>query len=313
MENVNSSIVTEFLLTTFADLHEYQLGLFVVFLLILLITITGNLTIILLTFSDSRLQTPMYIFLANLSLTDICLSLVTVPQMLKNFLLELDKRVILFGSCMAQMYFFLIFVNVEDFLLAVMAYDRYIAICYPLHYVTLMNRRFCVKLIALCWMLSTANTILHTTMTLRLSYCESNQINHYMCDVVPLIKLSCSDTTINELVIFIEGSIDIICPFLLILVSYVCIIFTILKIRSAKGRRKVFSTCSSHLVMVTFYFGTIMFMYLRPSSSYSLTKDRIASVMYTILAPMLNPFIYTLRNEDVQQAAQKLFARIKHG
>ncbi|XP_073498455.1 olfactory receptor 1Q1-like [Phyllobates terribilis] len=312
MESTNSSSVMEFILSTFADLHSFQLWLFLVFLLILIITITGNLAIITLTFSDSQLQAPMYFFLANLSFVDICMCLVTVPQMLKNLLLDLRGRVILFWGCMAQVYFFLTFANVEDFLLSVMAYDRYLAICDPLHYVMVMNRRLSAKLIVFCWILSTANAILHTALTSRLSYCGSNQINHYLCDMVPLFKLSCSDITINQLVIFTEGSIVVAGPFLFIFASYVRIIFAILKIRSAEGRRKVFSTCSSHLAVMTFYFGTILFMYFRPSSSYSLTKDRIASVMYTILAPMLNPFIYTLRNKDVQQASWKLFARISH-
>ncbi|KAM3911213.1 olfactory receptor 1E16-like [Leptodactylus fuscus] len=312
METRNLSLVTEFILSTFADLHSYQLELYVVFLLILIITIAGNSAIITLAVSDSQLKGPMYFFLANLSFVDICLSLVTVPQMLRNFLLDLKKRVILFGGCMAQVYFFLTFANVEDFLLVVMAYDRYVAICYPLHYVTLMNIRLSAKLVAFCWVLSTANAILHTTLTSRLSYCESNLINHYLCDMVPLFKLSCSDTTINQLVIFTEGSIVVAGPFLIILGSYVRIIFAILKIRSAEGRRKVFSTCSSHLFVVTFYFGTILFMYFRPTSSYSLTRDRIASVMYTILAPMLNPFIYTLRNKDVQMASRRFFAKINH-
>ncbi|KAM3911214.1 olfactory receptor 1Q1-like [Leptodactylus fuscus] len=313
MENLNSSMVTEFILLTFDDLHHYQLGLFIVFLFILIIAIMGNLTFIILIFYDPQLQVPMYFFLANLSITDICLSLVTVPQMLKNFLLEVNKRVISFDGCMAQMYFYFIFASVEGFFLAVMGYDRYVAICCPLHYMMVMNIKQSVKFVAICWALSTANAILHTSLTLRLSFCKDNQINHYFCDAVPLYKLSCSDTTINELVIFTEGSIDVICPFLLILVSYVCIIFTILKIRSAAARRKVFSTCFSHLTVVTFYFGPIMFMYFRPTSSYSLTKDRIVSVMYTILSPMINPFIYTLRNKDVQKASQKFFARIRHG
>ncbi|KAG8545210.1 hypothetical protein GDO81_021217 [Engystomops pustulosus] len=312
METINSSSVTGFILSTFADLHSYQLELFVTFFIILIVTIVGNLSIIALTFSDSQLQAPMYFFLANLSFVDICLSLVTVPQMLKNLLLDLKERVITFGGCMAQIYFFLTFANVEDFLLAVMAYDRYLAICDPLHYVIVMNRRLSAQLVAICWVLSTTNAILHTSLTWRLSYCESNQINHYLCDMVPLFKLSCSDTTVNQLVIFTEGSVVVAGPFVFITASYVRIIFVILKIRSAKGRRKVFSTCSSHLGVVTFYFGTIMFMYFRPSSSYSLTKDRIASVMYTVLAPMLNPFIYTLRNKDVQQASRKLFAKISH-
>ncbi|XP_040181090.1 olfactory receptor 1361-like [Rana temporaria] len=310
MESDNSTLITDFVLSTFSDLHNYQTALFAVFLLILVITLAGNLVIIVLTCWDSHLQSPMYFFLGNLSFVDICLSLVTVPQMLKNFLLDLKSRVILFESCMAQIYFFLTFANVEDFLLAVMAYDRYIAICDPLRYVVVMNKKIRFQLIAGCWLLSTANSILHSTLTSRLSYCRSNLINHFLCDMVPLFKLSCSDTTINELVIFTEGFVVVSGPFLFILVSYINIILAILKIHSAEGRSKVFSTCSSHLAVVIFYFGTIMFTYFRPSSSYSLTRDRVASVMYTVLAPMLNPFIYSLRNKDVKQALQRLMAKM---
>ncbi|XP_018414828.1 PREDICTED: olfactory receptor 1361-like [Nanorana parkeri] len=310
MESENSTLITEFVLSTFSDIHEYQTALFAVFLLILMITVTGNLVIIVLTCWDSNMQSPMYFYLGHLSFVDICLSLVTVPQMLKNFLLDLNRRVILFEGCMAQIYFFLTFANVEDFLLAVMAYDRYVAICDPLHYTVVMSKRLRIQLIASCWLLSTANSILHTTLTSRLSYCRSNLINHFLCDMVPLFQLSCSSTIINELVIFTEGSIVVMGPFLFILVSYIHIILAIFKIHSAGGRSKVFSTCSSHLSVVIFYFGTIMFTYFRPSSSYSLTKDRVASVMYMVLAPMLNPFIYSLRNKDVKQALQRLMAKM---
>ncbi|XP_068104090.1 olfactory receptor 1f45-like [Hyperolius riggenbachi] len=307
----NSTLVTKFVLSTFSDIYQYQSVLFVIFLFILVITVTGNLTIIMLTSSDSQLQVPMYFFLGNLSFVDICMSLVTIPLMLKNFLLELERRVISFEGCMAQVYFFLKFANVEDFLLAVMAYDRYIAISDPLHYVVNMHKKLRIRLLASCWLLSTLNAVLHTGLTSRLSYCHSNFINHFLCDMVPLFALSCSDISINQLVILTEGSLVVAGPFIFIVISYVYIIKAILKIRSAAGRRKVFSTCSSHLIVVTFYFGTILFTYFRPSSSYSLTKDRMASVMYTILAPMFNPFIYTLRNNDVQKAFQRLLAKMK--
>ncbi|XP_053552185.1 olfactory receptor 1361-like [Bombina bombina] len=311
MEEDNNTRVTEFVLLTFSDLPNHQLQFFVAFLLIFLITLLGNLTIMILTFSDIKLKAPMYFFLGNLSFVDMCLTLVTVPQMLKNLLLDIRRRVISFGGCMAQIYFFLTFANVEDFLLAIMAYDRYVAICNPLHYVMVMTRKVCVQMLIGCWLLSTANSVLHTALTSSLKYCQSNKINHFLCDMVPLFKLSCSDTTLNQLVIFTEGSLVVVGPFVLILISYIRIISTILKIRSAEGRKKVFSTCSSHLTVVTFYFGTIMFMYFRPSASYYLTKDRIASVMYTILAPMLNPFIYSLRNKDVQGATKRFIAKIK--
>ncbi|KAM9324279.1 olfactory receptor 1468-like [Gastrophryne carolinensis] len=306
----NCTVVTEFILSTFSDLNQYQVELFVAFLLILIITVFGNLVIIALTSSDIHLKSPMYFFLGNLSFVDICLCLVTVPQMLRNFCLDVRRRIITFEGCIAQIYFFLMFANIEDFLLVVMAYDRYVAICNPLHYVVIMNRRHCIQLVVSCWILSTANSFLHSMLTSQLSYSRSNHINHFLCDMVPLIELSCSDTTTNELAIFIVGSVAVGGPFLMILISYSHIILTIVKMSSAKQRSKVFSTCSSHLTVVLFYFGTIMFTYFRPSSSYSLTKDRVASVVYTILAPMMNPFIYSLRNKDVQQASQRLMVNI---
>ncbi|XP_030042251.1 olfactory receptor 1F1-like [Microcaecilia unicolor] len=278
-----------------------------VFLIILLITFCGNSVIITILNVDSQLHTPMYFFLGNLSFVDICLSLVTVPQVLKNLLLE--KKTISFAGCMAQVYFFLTFANVEDFLLAVMAYDRYVAICNPLHYTMLMSRRLCVQLMAGSWVLANLDAILHTVLTSKLSFCGSNEINHFLCDMAPLFKLSCSDTFVNEIVIFTEGTLVVMGPFIFILVSYVQIIGAILKIHSAEGRSKAFSTCSSHLAVVTLYFGTIIFMYFRPSSSYSLTKDRLASVMYTILAPMLNPFIYSLRNNKVKGALRRMISQ----
>ncbi|XP_068104088.1 olfactory receptor 1f45-like [Hyperolius riggenbachi] len=311
MEKANSTLGTQFILSTFSDLHKYQTVLFVVFLFILVITVLGNLTILVLTCSDSQLQSPMYFFLGNLSFVDICMTLVTVPQMLKNFLLELHGRVISFEGCIAQVYFFLKFANVEDFLLAVMAYDRYIAICDPLHYVVVMHKRLRIRFIVGCWLLSTANAVLHAGLTSRLSYCQSNFLNHFLCDMVPLFKIACSDISINQLVIFTEGSIVVAGPFILIVVSYIFIMRAIFKIRSAEGRRKVFSTCSSHLIVVTFYFGTILFTYFRPPSSFSQTKNWVASLMYTIFAPMFNPFIYSLRNKDVQQAAQRFLTKNK--
>ncbi|XP_069068354.1 olfactory receptor 1f45-like [Pleurodeles waltl] len=304
MTIVNQSMITDFILLGFSDLPRYQLQLFAVFLFILIITVLGNLAIILAVAGDSLLHSPMYFFLANLSFVDICLSLVTIPQMLVHFLVE--RKSISYGGCLSQVYFFLLFANVEDFLLTVMAYDRYVAICNPLRYSVVMRKTACVQMVAGTWAASTANTILHTTMTSRLSFCGANEINHFLCDMVPLFKLACSDTSLNQLVIFTEGSAVVMSPFVIIVISYICIINAIRKIPSSSGRYKTFSTCSSHLTVVSFYFGTIMFMYFRPSTSFALTKDRVASVMYTILTPMLNPFIYSLRNNDVKGALKKV-------
>ncbi|XP_069502609.1 olfactory receptor 1F1-like [Ambystoma mexicanum] len=304
MTSVNQTLVTDFILLGFSDLSRYQIQLFAVFLVIFIITLLGNLTIILSVSGDPRLHCPMYFFLANLSFVDICLGLVTLPQMLVHFLLE--RKSITYGGCLSQVFFFLLFANVEDFLLTVMAYDRYVAICNPLHYSVVMRKTACAQMVAGTWVTAILNSILHTGMTSRLSFCGANEINHFLCDMVPLFKLSCSDTFPNQMVIFTEGSVVVMSPFLIIVISYICIIRAILKIPSASGRRKTFSTCSSHLAVVIPYFGTIMFMYFRPTTSFALTKDRVASVMYTILAPMLNPFIYSLRNNEVKGAIKKV-------
>ncbi|XP_069502610.1 olfactory receptor 1F1-like [Ambystoma mexicanum] len=304
MTSVNQTLVTDFILLGFSDLPRYQIHLFAVFLVIFIITLMGNLTIILSVTGDPRLHCPMYFFLANLSFVDICLGLVTLPQMLVHFFLE--RKSITYGGCLAQVFFFLLFANVEDFLLTVMAYDRYVAICNPLHYPVVMRKTACAQMVAGTWVTAILHSILHTGMTSRLSFCGASEINHFLCDVVPLFKLSCSDTFPNQMVIFTEGSLVVMSPFLIIVISYICIIRAILKIPSALGRRKTFSTCSSHLAVVIPYFGTIMFMYFRPATSFALTKDREASVMYTILAPMLNPFIYSLRNNEVKGAIMKV-------
>ncbi|XP_029437364.1 olfactory receptor 1F1-like [Rhinatrema bivittatum] len=299
----NQTTYGVFILLGFSDLPQYQTVLFVVFLLILLITLVGNSVIIAILSLNPQLHNPMYFFLGNLSFLDICLTLVTVPQLLQNLLVE--KKTISFTGCMAQMYFFLTFSSAEDFLLAVMAYDRYVAICNPLHYTMLMRKRLCIQLVVGFWVTATLDAILNTVLTSRLSFCGPNEINHFFCDMTPLFKLSCSDTFLNEMVIFTEGTLVVMGSFSFILVSYIWIIITILKIHSAEGKSKAFSTCSSHLVVVTLYFGTTMFMNFRPSSSYSLTKDKVASVMYTILAPMFNPFIYSLRNNEVKGALRR--------
>ncbi|XP_029437362.1 olfactory receptor 1F1-like [Rhinatrema bivittatum] len=309
VDKENQTTYGEFILLGFSNIPQYQTVLFVVFLLILLITLLGNSVIITILSLSPQLHNPMYFFLGNLSFLDICLILVTVPQMLKNFLVE--KKTISFAGCMAQMHFFLTFCSAEEFLLAVMAYDRYVAICNPMHYTMLMRKRFCIQLVVGSWVTATLDAILNTVLTSRLSFCGPNEINHFLCEMAPLFKLSCSDTFLNEMVIFTEGTLVVMGSFSFILVSYVRIITAILKIHSSERRIKAFSTCSSHLVVVTLYFGTLIFMYFRPSSSYSLTTDKVASMMYGNLVPMLNPFIYSLRNNEVKRALRRaVFERI---
>ncbi|XP_029470910.1 olfactory receptor 1F1-like [Rhinatrema bivittatum] len=308
MERGNRTPVTEFTLLGLSDLPQHQPFLFVLFLCMYLITLAGNILIISVIKADHQLHTPMYYFLGNFSFVDICLSSVTVPKLLANIFSE--RKSIYFTSCIAQLYFFLLAATMEDLLLGVMAFDRYMAICNPLRYPVVMNSRFCALLVASCWVISSLHALIYSVMASRLPFCGSTTICHFFCDIPPLLKLSCADTTTYELVIFTEGSLVVMSPCLLIIVSYVWIISAILKVPSKEGRRKAFSTCSSHLMVVILFYGTAIFTYFRPSSIYSLDYDRVVSVMYTIVTPMLNPFIYSLRNNEVKGALWRVTRRI---
>ncbi|XP_029452799.1 olfactory receptor 1G1-like [Rhinatrema bivittatum] len=303
MEPQNWTTVTEFLLLGFSDLPEHQISLFVLFFTMYLLNLLGNAIMITLVATDHHLHTPMYFFISNLSFVDMCFSSVIVPQMLINIFSE--NKAISYTACMVQLYFFIAFANIEVVLLAVMAYDRYVAICNPLHYPMLMNKETCLSLLGVCWLSGTLHSLLHTILMCRLSFCSSNKIIHFFCDVPPLFKLSCTDTSLNELVIFTEGSLFDMVPFLFIIASYIRILSTIFKASSVSKRSKAFSTCSSHIVTVTLYYGSLFFMYFRPSTSYSLEYDRIASVIYTAVTPMLNSFIYSLRNKEVKVALKR--------
>ncbi|XP_029431508.1 olfactory receptor 1020-like isoform X1 [Rhinatrema bivittatum] len=305
MEGRNQTSVTEFILLGLTDNPILQILLFVFFLLVYIITLLANTWIIVLTWLDVRLQTPMYFFLSHLSFVDICYSSVTTPKNLQSLLVE--KKSISFLGCALQMYFFIGFAASETFLLVVMAYDRYLAICNPLLYSVLMNRRLCIHLMTAVYLVSFVISLIHTTCTFRLSFCESNVINHFFCDIPPLLVLSCSDTLVNEIVIFIIVGFNCITSFLTILISYIYIISTILKIPSAEGRQKTFSTCASHFTAVLIFYGTIISMNLRPPSSYSLDQDKVTSVFYTMMIPMLNPLIYSLKNKEVKAAMRKVF------
>ncbi|XP_029471368.1 olfactory receptor 1F1-like [Rhinatrema bivittatum] len=303
MEKKNQTAVTEFLLLGITDHVELRGPLFVIFLVMYLMNLLGNGTMILVISGNSQLHSPMYFFLCNLSFVDMCFSSVTVPKMLSNLIS--DKNTISFSDCITQLYFFAAFATTECVLLSVMAYDRYVAICNPLHYVTIMNKKAWASMSAASFIICFLHALLHTLLVYRLSFCSSNKIQHFFCDITPLLQLSCTDTSINELVIFTQGSLVVILPFLIILISYIHIINSILKIPSTGGRYKTFSTCSSHLTVVFLFYGTLTFMYFRPSSSYSLEKDKITSVVYNVVSPMLNPFIYSLRNRDVKMALKK--------
>ncbi|XP_029441694.1 olfactory receptor 1019-like [Rhinatrema bivittatum] len=307
MEQMNETTVKEFLLLGLTEHKELRVPLFVMFLAMYLMNLLGNGTMISVIGGNSQLHTPMYFFLCNLSFVDMCFTSVTVPKMLSNLIS--NKKTIPFSQCITQLYFFIVFAGSECILLSVMAYDRYVAICNPLHYATIMSKKVCLSMSAGCLIINFLNSVLHTLLVYRLSFCNSNKIQHFYCDLTPMLQLSCTDTSINELVLFTEASLITILPFVIILISYICIITSILKIQSTGGRLKTFSTCSSHLSVVILFYGTLMFMYFRPSSSYSLEKDKIASVIYTVLSPMLNPFIYSLRNRDVKTALKRALHR----
>ncbi|XP_077175068.1 olfactory receptor 5AP2-like [Paroedura picta] len=296
----NHTVITEFVLLGITDRDELRLPLFILFLLIYLVTLLGNLGLIILIKADSQLHTPMYFFLSSLAFVDLNYSSTITPKILMDLLAE--KKTIGFLGCAIQMFMFVICGSTECILLAVMAYDRYVAICKPLHYAVLMSRKMCFRLVSGSYILGIFYAVLHTVFTFTLTYCGLNVINHYYCDIPPLLKLSCSNTHTNEIVIFTQVSINCIGTTIIILISYICILATILKIRSNESRQKAFSTCTSHLVVVCIFYGTIFFMYLRPSSKYTLEQDKVASLFYTVVIPMLNPLIYSLRNKYVKEA-----------
>ncbi|CAK7290077.1 Olfactory receptor 1L6 [Vulpes lagopus] len=304
----NQSHMPEFLLLGLTSDPKQQGWLFASFLAMYLVNVTGNSVIIAAIRRDARLHTPMYFLLSSLSLVDICFTSAIVPRMLANML---SKSKVPFAQCLTQMYFFVAFGITDSFLLAVMAVDRYMAICNPLHYSMTMSPRRYLLLVMVSWVLSHLHSLTYTILMACLSFCGPNVIHHFFYDVQPLLTLSCSDTSINELLAFTEGSFVIMSPFTLIIVSYIFITRAVLRVRSERGRYKVFSTCQSYLIVVALFYGTIIFVYIRPSSTYSVTKDRVVTVIYTVVTPMLNPFIYSLRNKDMKQALKKLVRRVE--
>ncbi|XP_072282691.1 olfactory receptor 5A2-like [Pyxicephalus adspersus] len=294
---------SEFILTGLSEISELEQFLFLIFLVIYLITVSGNVYIIVVYRFSSILHKPMYFFLANFSFLDSCYISATVLKMLSNFLSQ--EKTISFYGCALQMYFVWLFGGTECYILAAMAYDRYNALCRPLLYNVVMSKSMCVQLICGSWIIGAINSLIHTILTFSLPFC-SNKINHFFCDVPPVLELSCTTTWINELVIYVISGCVIIGSCILILVSYIKIISTVLQVHATTGRQKAFSTCTSHLIVVTVFYGSGIFMYFRPKSSYGMDQDRLISVMYTIIAPMLNPFVYSLRNNEVKLATRKL-------
>ncbi|XP_051822785.1 olfactory receptor 9I1-like [Antechinus flavipes] len=299
----------EFVLTGFPVGPKLQIVLFFTFLTLYLITIGGNLGMIFLIQSDLRLQTPMYFFLSHLSFLDMCYSSVIIPQMLGT--LKTGGTLITYERCATQYFFFTLCASTECFLLAVMAYDRYVAVCNPLLYVTAMTPQTRLGLVMGAYSGAMVNTVIRTGMTFSISFCKSNQVDFFFCDLPPLLKLSCVETGPQELVIFLFAFLVIMINVSIILISYLFIIRVILRIPSAGGRAKTFSTCASHMTAVALFFGTLIFMYLRSNAVTSLEEDKIVSVFYTVVIPMMNPIIYSLRNKEVKEAVKKIFRRVK--
>ncbi|EHA97254.1 Olfactory receptor 1044 [Heterocephalus glaber] len=307
MAQENCTQATEFILVGLTDRQELKMPLFAAFLSIYIFTVVGNLGLILVIRTDSRLSTPMYFFLSNLAFVDFCYTSVITPKMLCNFLYQ--QNVISFNACAAQLGSFLTFMTAECLLLASTAYDRYVAIYNPLLYMVRMSPALCTQLVAAPYSYSFLVALFQCHPTFRLCYCRSNIINHFYCDDMPLLRLTCSDTRSKQLWIFTCAGLMFLSSLLIVFISYVFIISAILRMRSAEGRCKAFSTCGSHMLAVTIFYGTLIFMYLQPSSHHSLDTDKMASVFYTTVIPMLNPLIYSLRNKDVKEALKKAVNR----
>ncbi|XP_037003370.2 olfactory receptor 5J2 [Artibeus jamaicensis] len=302
MTEKNDTVVTEFILLGLTDHPELKVVLFVLFLVIYAVTLVGNLSMIILIRITPKLHTPMYFFLSCLSFVDACYASAIAPKMLINLLVV--KGTISFSACIVQHLCFGIFITTEGFLLSVMAYDRYVAIANPLLYSVAMSKRKCVGLVIGSWICGTVNSLVHTVSLGRLSFCRLNVVSHFFCDIPSLLKLSCSDTTVNELLLLtFSGAID--ATFLVVMISYMFIVLAILRIHSAAGRWKAFTTCASHLTVVTIFYGTISFSYIQPSSQYSVEQEKVISVFYTLVIPMLNPLIYSLRNKEVKEAVKR--------
>ena len=307
--NKNCSEVMEFILLGFQTSPDVQLLLFLLFLLIYMVIVVGNISMLVVIKIDSRLHTPMYFFLRNLSYLDLCYSTVIAPKTLATFLSK-DKR-ISYNGCATQFFFFALFVGAEGFLLAVMAYDRFSAICSPFLCAVHMSQQACVRLVIASYICGCINSMIQTGFTFSLRFCGENRLDHFFCDVTALIKISCVDTLVNEIVLFILSSLIIITTTTIILLSYACILSTVLKIPSTHGRSKTFSTCSSHITVVSLFYGTVFFMYAQPGALSSPEKNKIIAVFYTLIIPMLNPLIYSLRNREVKNAMKRLLLRKK--
>ncbi|XP_053120501.1 olfactory receptor 6B1-like [Hemicordylus capensis] len=303
----NQTVVLDFILLGFGNLHGLRIPTFVIFLAVYIVTVTGNIMIMLIVLTDRNLHNPMYFFLGNLSFLEIWYTTSVVPKMLKTFLTI--HEAISFSACLLQFYIFGSLAVAECFLLAAMSYDRYVAICHPLHYTNLMNFRVCVRLAVGSWVGGFLSLVVTMPMVSMLPFCASNEIDHFFCDLAPVVKLACGDTLIVRIPAFIIASLVSFSPFLLTILSYYKIISNILKIPSTRGKQKAFATCSSHLIVVTVFYGTLMVVYAVPTTTWCPNLSKVFSVLYAVGTPMLNPIIYSLRNKEVQNALRKLLKR----
>ncbi|NP_997436.2 olfactory receptor 251 [Mus musculus] len=308
MVTESNSSVTEFILMGLTVQKELQLPLFILFLLNYTATVVGNLSLMNLICLNSHLHTPMYFFIFNLSCIDFCYSFVSNPTMLRSFVTE--QNTISYEGCMSQLFFFCFFVNSECYVLTAMAYDRYVAICHPLKYTTVMSPKICCLLVFGSYLMGFAGALTHTGFMIRLSFCNSNIINHYMCDIFPLLQLSCTSTYVNELVSSAVVGTIIILSSIIILVSYAMILSNILHMSSSKGWSKALGTCGSHIITVSLFYGSGLLAYIKPTSAETVDQGKFLSIFYTLVVPMLNPLIYSLRNKDVKLALKRTMKRV---
>ncbi|XP_031229317.1 olfactory receptor 8K3-like [Mastomys coucha] len=308
MEKQNLTVVNDFILIGITDHHELKGPLFGLFLIIYLISLMGNMGMIILTIVDSRLQTPMYFFLKHLAVTDLGYSTAVGPKMLENFVV--NQNTISYYLCATQLACFLLFITCELFILSAMSYDRYVAICNPLLYTTIMSQKKCWLLVVVTYLYGLFLSLIITLKMFRLSFCSYNVINHFFCDCIALIPLLCSNTHEIQLIVLIFAICDLISSLLVVLVSYLLILITILRMNSTEGRRKAFATCGSHMTVVIVFYGTLISLYLQPNYSHSFDTDKLASIFYTMIIPMLNPLIYSLRNKDVKNAKQRIWKKL---
>ncbi|XP_045335234.1 olfactory receptor 13G1 [Leopardus geoffroyi] len=307
---MNNSIVTEFMILGLTQNPELQGVLFIVFLCIYLVAFFGNGLIIIVIIYNTTLHTPMYMFLLALAIVDIICTTSIIPKMLGTMLTS--GKSISYGSCMSQLFFFTWSLGAEMVLFTTMAYDRYVAICFPLRYSIIMNHHMCVALLSIAMVIAVTNSWVHTGLILNLTFCGPNNIDHFFCEIPPLLSLSCSPVRINEVMVYVADISLAIGDFSLTCLSYGFIVAAILRIRTAEGKRKAFSTCSSHLIVVSLYYCPVIYTYIRPASSYSFERDKVIAALYTLVTPTLNPIVYSLRNKEMQTGIQKVFAFLKH-